>query len=981
MFRTSIFTWQGGRRLFLPLLLLFLPLALSAQREMLQRAVDSYFRTYEVEGYIPRTVMRIDSMRIDERNRSLTLVANESFCAQPFTPESVLGIYRSLGLALPVPYNAFRITIRSADGQTLEDLIPNMLREGGEDRSRLWGTTDYHGNAWVTNLSRPYDVTAGLQNRHLMVNPSHGRYYREGKWRWQRPYLFCTTEDLFTRSFVNPFLIPMLEKAGAIVFTARERDEQTAEAVVDNDASGQQGEYTETSQPDFVWQSCADSAAFAPPAGLLNDSTMPFTLGTARCVNTTTRRTRLAQATWTPRLPRAGRYAVYVSYASLPGSVSDATYTVYHKGGRTRFRVNQQMGGGTWVYLGTFDFDAGQNAHGRVVLGNRSDYRGIITADGVRFGGGVGQTEREEAGTSGMPRCLEGARYHAQWSGLPDTLFCRDDGTNDYNDDIRARSLLLNTFGGGSVYMPLTVGKGIPFELVMSLHSDAGVRTDGGVYGTLGICTSIDGLGNHNFAAGMSRRAGLDLTHQMLTDVTADLSRTFGVDWTRREVWDRNYGETRSPDVPAVILEMLSHQNFTDMKYGHDPHFKFALSRAVYKAALRFISYVHGIRDYQVQPLPPHSFAATLMPEGEALLSWKPTADTLCDNAAPTTYVVYCSVDNGAFDNGTLITSGTAARVPIQPGRLYTFRVSAVNAGGESFPTEQLTVRRPVGPSAPSILIVNGFDRLSGPARVETPDRLGFDLDEDFGVPYLSTMAFSGRQLVYDAMRAGAEGEDALGYSGSEFEGLKVAGNTFDYPLLHAGAIAGAGDYAISSCSRDALTAGTLRAENYRVVDYICGLQCDVPHNLRPYKTFPPAVRSLLSRYLSAGGRLLVTGSYIGSDMQQEEERKFTRDWLKYDFGGSARSDSSTHIRGLNLQIPIRRNLSSEGYAVQAPDALLPAGKNAFTAFAYGGGQSAGVAYAGNDYRVIATGFPFEAITDAEVRRMAMGALINFLTE
>ena len=41
--------------------------------------------------------------------------------------------------------------------------------------------------------------------------------------------------------------------------------------------------------------------------------------------------------------------------------MSDAKYLVFHKGGVTEFKVNQQIGGGTWVYLGTFEFDKGNN--------------------------------------------------------------------------------------------------------------------------------------------------------------------------------------------------------------------------------------------------------------------------------------------------------------------------------------------------------------------------------------------------------------------------------------------------------------------------------------------------------------------------------------------------------------------------------------------------------------------------------------------
>ncbi|MDO4930934.1 MAG: hypothetical protein Q4E59_07360 [Bacteroidales bacterium] len=954
--------------------------AQTAVDEDLSAAVGQYFSTYAVPNYVPVNAMKMDSCLINEAERLLFVYANESFCSQPFTPQSVARIYKELGRQLPPPFNTYRLTILSKKGQRIEDLIPNIYREDGEDRSRMWGDINYTGNPWVQNVSRPYSVSRGLAGRHLMVNASHGRYYRQGEWKWQRPRIFCTCEDLFTQSFVNPFLIPMLENAGAVVATARERDTQTFEAVVDNDAPERQGIYEEVVADDAAWANVNDSCGFAPPYGVLNDSILPFRLGTARQVGTTTRRSRLASATWTPRIPRAGSYAVYVSYATRPNSVSDAHYTVYHKGGRTQFRVNQQMGGGTWVYLGTFEFDEGQQRDGRVVLTNQSDYRGVVTADGVRFGGGVGQNERGTVGTSGLPRFLEGARYQAQWSGLPDTLYCRDDGTNDYNDDIRSRSYMLNYLGGGSTYMPGTAGRGVPFELALAVHSDAGVRADNAIYGTLGICTTVDGYGNTNYVSGISRQASSDFIAALMTTVTTDLSRIFNTSWTRRELWDRNYGETRTPDVPSAILEMFSHQNFTDMKYGHDPLFKFAMARAIYKGILHFVNYQHGVSHYEMQPLPVRNFAATLTDNGRVRLSWESTPDTINDNARPTGYVVYTKVGDEGFDNGQLVEGQRDFTMPLIEGQQYSFKVTAVNRGGESFPSEVLSVRRGAEGSK-RVLIVNGFERLSGPARVERPDSLGFDLDEDLGVAYNYTTAFAGRQLCYNPATAGRDDSEGLGYSGTELVGQKIMGNTFDFPVLHGKAIAAAGDYTFASCSKAALLDGSVKLENYDMVDYICGLERDAPQNLRPYKTFDAATRRLLTDYLNDGGRLWVSGSFIGSDMQSAEERTFIRNVLKYDWAGTARTDSTGFVNGLNLTIPIRRTLSTDGYLLQSPDVIVPTTKQAFTAFAYGGGTSAGIAYAGSDYRVIAMGFPFECITDEQTRTLAAGALIKFLTQ
>lgn len=955
----------------------------------LHEAVRAYFAAYRLPGYVPFSAMRADSLRVDDEARTVSVYANEAFASQPFTPAGVRAIVRDLGRRLPPPYDTYRLDVCGRDGMPIEELIPNRLREGNVDESRLWGDTDYTGRPWVTNVSRPYVVTGGLAGRHIAVAPSHGRYYKYGAWRWQRPYLFCTTEDLFTQSFVLPYLLPMLENAGAVVLCPRERDVQTSEAVVDNDAPQRMGEYAETGLPDSEWASAGDSSGFAPPAGLLTDSVGPFRCGTARVVKATSRESRTVSASWTPRLPRAGRYAVYVSYLSLPNSVDDALYTVCHRGGRTQFRVNQRMGGGTWVYLGTFDFDEGTGRDARVVLTNLSDRRGVVTADAVRFGGGVGQTERGTAGTSGLPRFLEGARYYAQWAGVPDTLRLSEDGNNDYNEDIRARTTAVNFFGGGSPYLPGAAGGQVPLELSLAVHSDAGTRADNTVYGSLAICTTRDNEGSGRYPSGLSRRASADFADLLLSTAVRDLSAVCREPWTRRELWDRNYGESRSAGVPSAIFEMLSHQNFIDMKFGHDPHFKFAMSRAIYKSVLRFVNFEHGVRDYAVQPLPVHAFSALLTPEGDAVrLSWAATADTLEPTAAPTAYVVYTKTDDGGFDNGRAVRGATSLVLPVAEGRQYSFKVTAVNAGGESFPSETLSVCRAPG-ARKSVLVVNGFDRLSGPARIDTPDSLGFDLKTDIGVPYGYTAAYAGAQLNFDRTAAGREGPAALGYCGSELVGKVIAGNTFDYPEAHGRDIRTAGGFSFSSVSRDALLSGAVEPGRYDVVDYICGLERDVPHNLRPCKSLPPAVCRVLKTYLDGGGSLLLSGAYVASDMDgSAEERDFTSGVLKYRCGGTdtyAPCDSlpapPASVRGLNLEIPLCRTYNRDHYAAVTTDVVEPASPDAFAAFAYPSGRSAGIAYRGPRYRVIATGFPFECISDAGIRSKAMGAVLRFLTE
>ena len=94
-----------------------------------------------------------------------------------------------------------------------------------------------------------------------------------------------------------------------------------------------------------------------------------------------------------------------------------------------------------------------------VVLSNESKENGVVCADAVRFGGGMGNISR--GGTvSGLPRYLEGARYSAQWAGMPYEIYGGRKGENDYADDINARSNTLNYLSGGSVFNPQKKGIG-----------------------------------------------------------------------------------------------------------------------------------------------------------------------------------------------------------------------------------------------------------------------------------------------------------------------------------------------------------------------------------------------------------------------------------------------------------------------------------------------------------------------------------------
>lgn len=952
------------RIVFIMLTVLFCPLlpvlAQSLDNTVKQRLTD-FFKNYQT-SHADIGTCKLDHFVLDHEKRTLQVYASPSFGYQPFTEETTSAIYRLITQSLPGPVNYYQIAIY-ADGMPIDNLIPNAFRKK-KDTDRQYKNISYHGNPWVENLSRPYEITRGLKGTHLAVWQSHGMFYKidRNEWRWQRPRLFGTTEDLFTQSFVVPYLIPMLENAGAIVFTPRERNWQRQEVIVDNNTCPAGSQYLEVNYKKCCWTN-APAPGFAQRYSVYPDNHNPFADGTARMITTQTKPEK-AFAEWIPDIPEKGKYAVYVSYQTLPESVSDAKYLVFHNGGVTEFRVNQQMGGGTWVYLGTFEFDKGCNDYGMVVLSNESKEQGVVSADAVRFGGGMGNIERGGS-VSGMPRYLEGARYWAQWAGMPYPVYSKSNGTNDYNDDINTRSLMTNYLSGGSVFNPAEKGLKVPFEMTLGFHSDAGFKTDDQLVGTLGIYTT--GFNEGRLNCGISRYASRDLADMVLTGLKRDIDARFGVNWQRRSMWNRNYSETRLPAVPSMILELLSHQNFNDLKLGHEPAFKFTVARSVYKSVLKYLADMHGT-NYTVQPLPVTHFAIS---EGKKKntfdLRWTPTEDVLEPTAEAQGYIVYTRVGRGGFDNGTY-TRKPELTVEVEPGLVYSFRVTAVNRGGESFPSETLSACK-AKRSKGTVLIVNAFDRVSGPGSINSPLMQGFDLLNDPGIPDGQTPAYCGYQQNFDRSRPGIEDETGLGYSGNELEGKLIAGNTFDYPFIHGKAIQATGRYSFVSCSDETIKSGSTDLTAYNVVDFLYGAD---------RKGISPEIREALTRYCNQGGNLLISGAYLSDGKSKDAEGKaFCQNVLKYADQGLTAPLSCEEVSGLNVRFRLPRRANETTYAVPQSGYLYPTG-GSFSTFVYtSGNYGAGIAYRGN-YRTFVLGFPFESIPEEGERNHVMKAILGF---
>ena len=344
----------GCHMMRLLLLLLLISQAAFSQEKAIQQSLSNYLSNYINPNYSNKERYRVENI-VFHGSDTMELQFNEPFLGQPFTTATVKRVYREVAEHLPAAYR-HRPLLITVCGHRLEELV--AAYQLPKEQQRSWGTLRYKGAPWVKNLDRAHVPTRGLEGHHLALWASHGRYYKNDKneWVWQRPLLHTTCEDLYTSTVVYPYLMPMLERAGAVLFSPRER-------------SWQKREYLD---------------------GIVREE---------------------------------GDYPVYILYeeADKPLIVN-----VIHEGAETHLAVNRSMGAGTWCYLGTWHFKAGDDRNNCVTAND--DIR-------VRLGGGMGSIRRGGQ-SSGYGRAWEGSRYWAEYNMMPEPLWTTKDGTNDYAEDM-----------------------------------------------------------------------------------------------------------------------------------------------------------------------------------------------------------------------------------------------------------------------------------------------------------------------------------------------------------------------------------------------------------------------------------------------------------------------------------------------------------------------------------------------------------------
>ncbi len=744
-----------------------------------------------------------------------------------------------------------------------------------------------------------------LAGKVVYLSPGHGFTWTStvANWRTQRGNTNAIVEDLVSIETLSQYLMPMLLNAGARVVPVRELDLNPNLVIVDNGEAG----YAETGAG-FLNSSLA---GWGRPTLPMTGAVLPFALGTNRLMDAGA--TATASATWTASVPASGYYEVSVSYTAFSARVPDAHYVVRHAGGETHFRVNQRRHGGTWVQLGRFYFAQGGTA--QVVVHNDSASTGNVSLDAVKFGGGMGLIDRG-AGVSGRPRFEESARYHAQFSGAPQSVWAPSSNAPDAdrNNDISARSRMaawVHEPGEDAVY--------VAWHTNAANASATGTETY--VYGP----NMPDGTLQFTGVAG-----SLELAQKVHAEFIADVKAPAGWNtpgWSDRRVRSAYFGElnpSHNNETPAILLEIAFHDAAADAARLVEPDFRFLAARAITQGLIKYWAEKDGV-PVRLPPEAPTHVSAVNQGNGEVALRWRasPTDTQGVRGDAATGYRVYGSADGLGWDDGVAVT-GTSARLPIPSGAPRFFRVTATNAGGESFPTATVGVRAPVA-GQPLVLVVNGYARLE---------------------------AAIGQREAFEAK-----------YSlGTVTRILLARMNDGSYARLYGDALAANG-VGFDTADLDAVTAGDVGVGSYQLLAWFVGR--GQQGGAAPSAAAQAVIKGFRTQNLPVffSGNAAADLAFLGDVFQAGAPGP----------AGGLSVDGADALMGLS---GLALDDGTRGaYATGAPPAVTAQG-SAVVLASYAGGPGAAVGTPGQS---VLFGFPFETLVDRGQRVEVMRRVLAFL--
>lgn len=712
-----------------------------------------------------------------------------------------------------------------------------------------------------------------LLGKRIALSPGHG--WTGSGWQRSLGCAFSSSargilEDWFNAQMVANWLIPMFENMGAEIILVREPDMSSGgQAIVEQGSAG----YSETG----TWGDGANEGGWNG-----NYRTMSGQGGTASLLHT---------------FPTSGWRRISAWHLHGTNRTANAIFRVRHAGGQTSLDVDQTKYGKQFLDLGNYWCAAGEPCG--VDLENGST--GYLISDAIK----LGSTNHPSYGKPWWQ--MQALNYVKEFLGVSSHV------------------------SGNNVTTPPTHANAAAADLYISVHGNAAGSncTEGATahgistyrYNCSG--TSVqDSAANCDSAAGS--KAFAETVHSaLIARVRAD----WDANYCDRRVNLKNLGEVRVGKMPSLLLELGFFDNLktpqscsgtagaprmTDNQAMHDPRWREAVAYGIAEGVAKYLG---------------TGGAPPIRPTGlRAINGSSPCALTVSWNAVSgaTAYRLY-RIDNvrpgyeRAFDAGTIVEGTSATLSDLTPGKVYVFRVAALNASGEGFPSAAVAARVLSAGSRVEGLYVNGYDRRD--AWVQEQDN----------------------DLAY-----AAEHGIALG--------------------------AVADDFYFDGVLKEVVEDGDLDLADYAVIDYQAGKNSTEHHSVSS------AMQAKLTNYLSAGGKLFISGEELGWDLGNKQNGKdFLEGQLKAsyvadDAGVLAMSGSGPFagLSGITLDDGTRGT-----YEVIYPDALAPTS-----------GGTAVMRYDGTSYTAavesqsaIVFGVPLETVYPASSRAKifacGIGRLLN----
>lgn len=212
------------------------------------------------------------------------------------------------------------------------------------------------------------------------------------------------------------------------------------------------------------------------------------------------------------------------------------------------------------------------------------------------------------------------------------------------------------------------------------------------------------------------------------------------------------------------------------------------------------------------------------------------------------------------------------------------------------------------------------------------------------------------------------------------FDRSTVTGNSMDFVIEHGRAIKAAG-YSFDSASNEAIVQNLVDLNKYKVVDWILGQESTAD------ETFSDREQEIVKIFLENGGRLFVSGSEIGWDLDYKgtsSDQDFYRNYLKAIYVADRVDDFSLYgtsegiFNGLSFSYG---NDSQSVYRVGYPDGINST-SGSIVCLKYNSQYNAGIQFSGTvgsaEARIVNFGIPFETIYPESARNEVMARILSF---